>query len=406
MASDELGMSQTEVKDIRKQLSWKRILIPVILGLSAATYLLIHNLNSFTYIEAKQGEAGAFYNWIDGNKNKIVDRSDDADFEFVARGNYVKKTTVNLLNDIQWNLAASLALLGAFLMVALRDFGYIFRIRSMTDKQLSWRQSFQVIMLWEFASCMTPSVVGGSSIAMFIINREGINMGKSTAITFVTAMLDEIFYILMVPIVFIIIGASSLFPDSWVTQQFGTNSIKIIFFIGYFFIVFLTAIILIGVFWKPHWFKKTLVWLTSFKLLKSLQRRAIRVGDEIIITSQELRGKKSSYWFKSFVATCISWTARFFTLNFILLIFVQDFDHWLVYGRQLVMWVIMLIAPTPGGSGIAEIALANFFDYLMPLGLLAIVAIIWRLLTYFPYLFIGAIVLPRWYKRTSAGIHE
>jgi glycosyltransferase 2 family protein len=406
LARHDLCMSQTEVKDIRKQLSWKRILIPVILGLSAATYLLVRNLNTFTYMEAKPGEVGAFYNWVDGNQNKIVDRSDNADFEFVSNGNYVKKTTVNLLKDIKWNLAATIALLGALLMVVIRDIGYIYRIRIMTDKQLSWRQSFQVIMLWEFASCMTPSVVGGSSIAMFIINREGINMGKSTAITFVTAMLDEIFYILMVPLVFIIIGSAALFPDSWVSQQFGTNSVKILFFIGYFFIVTLTAIILIGIFWKPKWFKNTLVWLTSFRLLKRLQRRAIRVGDEIIITSVELRGKKPTFWLKSFAATCFSWTARFFTLNFILLIFVQDFDHWLVYGRQLIMWVIMLIAPTPGGSGIAEIALANFFDYLMPLGLLAIVAIIWRLLTYFPYLFIGAIVLPRWFKRTSAGIRE
>lgn len=39
----------------------------------------------------------------------------------------------------------------------------------LSDGHLSWRQSFNVTFLWEFASALTPSVVGGSGIAMFII---------------------------------------------------------------------------------------------------------------------------------------------------------------------------------------------------------------------------------------------
>jgi glycosyltransferase 2 family protein len=38
---------------------------------------------------------------------------------------------------------------------------------------------------------------------------------------------------------------------------------------------------------------------------------------------------------------------------------------------------------------------------LLPVGMLALVALIWRLLTYFPYLFVGTLVLPGWLKRTS-----
>ena len=60
-------------------------------------------------------------------------------------------------------------------MVVIRDLGYMYRIRVLTDKYLSWRKSFDVIMLWEFASALTPSVVGGSGIAIFILNREKIN---------------------------------------------------------------------------------------------------------------------------------------------------------------------------------------------------------------------------------------
>lgn len=398
--------SQDESK-LRKSMSWRRVLIPVILGLAAASYILIRSLNAHSYIEARPGDLGARYEWVDGDGDGLIDRTNDADFSFSSHGAYVRRSSVDLLQNIQWDTAATLALLGAFLMMFLRDLGYVYRIRILTDKQLSWKQSFEVIMLWEFASAMTPSVVGGSGIAMFIIHREGINMGKSTAITFVTAMLDEIFYIIMVPVVLVLIGSDALFPQLWAGQAFGTNSVRILFWIGFIFIVLLTLLITLSIFLFPGLFKRVLQRVTSISFLKRFRKKATEMGNEIILTSQELRGKSFGYWAKAFGATIVSWTARFFTLNFILLIFAPSFfspelfDHVIVYGRQLVMWVIMLISPTPGGSGIAEIALAKFFDYLMPVGLLAIVALIWRLMTYFPYLFIGAVVLPRFLRRTA-----
>lgn len=394
-------------KKLRRSMSWKRVMIPVLLGLAAASWILVRNLNSFSYIEAKPDDLGARYEWIDANKNGIADRTLDSDFTFSVKGEFVRRSSLELLANIQWDMAAAMFLAAALLMVFLRDLGYVYRIRILTDKELSWKQSFEVIMLWEFASAMTPSVVGGSGIAMIIINREGINMGKSTAITFVTAMLDEIFYIAMVPVVLLVIGSDSLFPEMWAGKSFGTNSVKVLFWVGYSFIVLLTLLITLSIFLFPGLFKRTLQKVTSISFLKRFRKKATQMGDEIILTSKELRGKRFAFWAKSFGATIVSWTARFMTLNFILQIFSPNFfraglfDHVMVYGRQLVMWVIMLISPTPGGSGIAEIALAKFFDYLMPVGLLALVAIIWRLMTYFPYLFIGVIILPRFLRRTS-----
>ncbi|MCB0634891.1 MAG: flippase-like domain-containing protein, partial [Lewinella sp.] len=79
-------------------------------------------------------------------------------------------------------------------------------------------------------------------------------------------------------------------------------------------------------------------------------------------------------------------------------------DHLLLYARQLIMWVILLISPTPGSSGVAEVAFAGFFRDLFPVvGYIGAVAIVWRLLSYYLYLFMGVVILPRWLRRTSAG---
>ena len=81
-----------------------------------------------------------------------------------------------------------------------------------------------------------------------------------------------------------------------------------------------------------------------------------------------------------------------------ILAFLPVSDHFLIYGRQLVMWVIMLISPTPGGSGVAELAFSGFLGDFTG-GLAAAFALLWRLFSYYPYLFIGSVVLPSWLKR-------
>jgi uncharacterized protein (TIRG00374 family) len=135
----------------------------------------------------------------------------------------------------------------------------------------------------------------------------------------------------------------------------------------------------------------------------------INVGDDIITTSEELKGKPLNYWVKAFGATYVSWTARYIVVNFLILAFASAdssllngfLDQILIYARQLVMWVIMLISPTPGSSGVAEFAFSGFLKEFIPLGLVGALALLWRLISYYPYLFIGAIILPRWLRATS-----
>ncbi len=310
------------------------------------------------------------------------------------------KTNWKSLQNYEWSEVAFGWLFVAVLMMIIRDLAYMYRIRVLTDNFLSWRKSFDVIMLWEFASALTPSVVGGSGIAMFIINKEGINLGKSTAVVMVTALLDELFYIITVPIVVLLIGTQHLFPVELSKTILGvTLSTKEIFLVGYGFILLLTSIISYGVFISPERLKRILVLIFKLPILKRWQRRAIKTGYDIITTSEELKSKTWLFWIKAFGATFFSWTARFWVVNFLILAFTDVSDHFLIYGRQLVMWVIMLISPTPGGAGIAEFAFDGFLKEFIPLGLAGLLVVLWRLISYYTYLLIGSFVLPKWLKR-------
>ncbi len=337
---------------VKKLFTAKKIAIPIIIGLIVAFYMLWSN-------------------------------TDWAEFKKVNWG----------FKTLGWMLIA-------LLMMLIRDLAYMYRIRVLTDKQISWRNSFDVIMLWEFASAITPSVVGGAGVALYILNKEGLSAGKSTAIVMITALFDELFYILTVPLIIFFIGTQFLFPIALQKEIFGiTFSAKGIFVGGYCFIFLLSLIIIFGVFISPKSIKMILIKLFNLKLLRKWQNKIEKLGDDLIQTSTELKGKSIWFWLKAFGATMFSWTARFWVVNFLILAFISVDDHLLIYGRQLVMWVIMLISPTPGGAGIAEFAFEGFLVDFIPIGLGGLLAVLWRLLSYYPYLFIGAIVLPKWLKK-------
>lgn len=298
----------------------------------------------------------------------------------------------------------------ALLLVALRDLAYMYRIRLLTGYELSWRKSFQVIFLWEFASSVTPSVVGGSAIAVFILIKEKIAAGRSAAIVMVTALLDELFYIIMVPVVFLIAGFDRLMVVGSTFNFLGIGFGPMgIFLVGYFIISILTLLLSYGVLVNPSAVKWLLIKATALPFLTKFRSGAEETGNQIILASSELKGRDIGFWLKAFGATFLSWTARFWVVNFLIMGFtglIPVSDNLLIYARQLMMWVIMLVSPTPGGSGIAEYFFPIFLREFIagPTGdLTTLVAFAWRLITYYPYLIIGAFVLPFWLRRVYLG---
>lgn len=291
----------------------------------------------------------------------------------------------------------------ALIMVVLRDLGYILRLKILSGHQLSWKSLFQDIMLWEFSSAITPSVVGGSGVAIFILNKEGLKVGRSTAVVMVTAFLDELFYVIMVPLLFLFLGMDRLFPDNLPEQTvFGmTLGIKSVFWAGYAFMLFLISIIYYAIFVNPDQFKRLLITIFSLPFLRKWRTAAAETGDDLKVTSKELGSKPFSFWINAFMTTALSWTARYLVANFLLMAFtdLSFTDNLLVLARELIMWVIMLISPTPGGEGVAQLAFGSFLADFTPEGSSGILAVMWRLLTYYPYLLVGALVLPAWIQR-------
>ena len=64
-----------------------------------------------------------------------------------------------------------------------------------------------------------------------------------------------------------------------------------------------------------------------------------------------------------------------------------------------------MVAVTPGGAGIAEVAFPTFFGSYLG-SFTAIIVLLYRIVTYYLYLILGSFFLPRWVKRVFSEEHE
>ena len=302
-----------------------------------------------------------------------------------------------VFNKLSFTWMSAVWLFVALLCMVGRDFGYMIRIRVLSDWKLTWIQAFRIIMIWEFTSAVTPGSVGGTSVATLFVHKEGISVGRSSAIVMVTSALDELYFVLMFPLLLLFVGQESLFaiPDSpgW------THGLLVVALIGFSIKLIWVLALLYGLFINPRGLGKLVYKIFHLPGLRRWKRAAGKAALDIITSAKEMKAKKLKYWINALLSTFLSWSSRYWVVNFMFLAFFAVNDHFLIFARQLVMSIILLVSPTPGGSGVAEFTFDIFLGDFIPLelaGFAIALAFLWRIISYYPYLIVGTILVPKW----------
>ena len=89
-------------QDFRSTFRMRRVLIPVVIGMLAAGWLLWRDLakERFEHVGAGLGD----HQWVDANGNRIADLADATDFTSVGvgLGDYKRMTARETLRSINW----------------------------------------------------------------------------------------------------------------------------------------------------------------------------------------------------------------------------------------------------------------------------------------------------------------
>ncbi|MDX1477301.1 MAG: lysylphosphatidylglycerol synthase transmembrane domain-containing protein [Saprospiraceae bacterium] len=304
-------------------------------------------------------------------------------------------------SKIEWSRTAWIWLLAAVMFLVIRHLAYSARLRILSQGGFSWRKCIELIFIWEFSSAVSPTSVGGSAVALFVLSHEKLSTAKTTAIVLYTVVLDTLFFISSIPIYYLVFGPAIIRPG--LTSFSTMDGWAMTFLIAYIFMTLYGAFFFYALFLRPDKGRIFLHWIGSLKIFRRWRWRIIRLGAGFVQASRELRRREFSFHLKAFLSTVVAWSMRFLLINCLIIAIVNViqpdfFSQFKLFARLQTMFVVLAFSPTPGGAGFHELVFGDFLRDYIPAGIAVVVAAIWRLLTYYSYLIAGAFVIPNWIR--------
>jgi uncharacterized protein (TIRG00374 family) len=284
----------------------------------------------------------------------------------------------------------------ALLLMAMKDFAQSARYRLMCRPAvLPWLKALRTNYLCEFTSAITPSAVGGSALIMAYLHREGVTAGRGTMVMISTLLLDELLFVVMAPLCLVCFPSDVLFglPGGLSTALRYSFAAVCVLLVAY------TALLYYALLRNPLLVGRLLQWLTKMPLLRRFRPSVQRFTEEMRTSGEEMKHQTPLFWVKAAALTLCAWTSRYAVACALFLPSVPVAKQFLVFCRQLVLWVVMMVAPTPGGSGVSEYLFSQYYsDLSLTAAQILFITCFWRLLTYYVYLFAGFCILPSWMK--------
>jgi len=313
-----------------------------------------------------------------------------------------KQFDLKEFEKIHWGLYTFFWVILGIGLLIIRHLAYSLRLYLLSNKAFSYIKCIELIFIWEFSSCVAPTNVGGSAVALVVLSLEKLSTAKTASIVIYTVILDSIFFLANIPILLALVGPTMLRPELKTIFEF--NGWAYSFWIFYMFKIIYTSLFFYGLFINPHGFKSLLNKITNLSFLKKWKEKANKLGDDFIISSREIKYQSPIFHLKAFGITSIAWVCKFmflaFLINGIVTTTSLDFFNQLhLFARIQSMYLIMAFSPTPGGSGFAEAVFPGFMHDFVPYGICIVVALLWRLLAYNSYMLLGLIIIPNWMRK-------
>lgn len=278
----------------------------------------------------------------------------------------------------------------------LKVYFFAAKIRFLADKTINWMASVRVALTWDFASAITPSTIGGAPVATYAMTREGIKLGKSSAIVLYGVLLDQFWYALAVPILIVASLYFNVLPD-----EIGMVG-NVTMFMIYSGLLLYGGLLAYGLLVNPPALKKIVEIVFQLPFLRRFADKVNAEADHLVEYSKELRNKPLKFVLKAFFLSTLSWLCRV-ALPVIVVLSLLPANEILLILRSLAMNLAFLIIPTPGGSGGVEGLFAIFLGPLIDRsGFIGLAVFVWRIITYYISIGIG-IVAMLWYVNYSVA---
>ena len=290
----------------------------------------------------------------------------------------------------------------SLVLLTVRHLAYAMRLYVLSDRQFSFLKCIELIFIWEFSSAVSPTSVGGSAVALFVLSQEKLSAGRTAALVLYTVVLDSAFFVLSLPLLYLVVGPSMIRPGAEGLHELSGWGLT--FLIAYSLMALYGTFLAWGLFVSPGTIKRILRGLASWPVFRRFRKNLLQIGSDIVVASQQMRGRPWRWHASAFGATAVAWGFRFLLLSCLFVAFTDVGRDWFtqtaLFARLESMFVIIAFSPTPGGAGFVETLFKDFLTDFVDGNTTSalIIATIWRVFTYYTYLVAGAIILPNWLR--------
>ncbi|HRO09206.1 MAG TPA: lysylphosphatidylglycerol synthase transmembrane domain-containing protein [Saprospiraceae bacterium] len=276
-----------------------------------------------------------------------------------------------------WHIAAIMGLLYTpWILYALR----VYIWSKFLKEKISYRTLLKIVITSELASALSPTAIGGAPVKAALLLNYGFSAGSAGFLLTYGVVEDILFYTTGILLAtFLSIGVISDIEHVLHTFFAQHTWMILIIITTLTLYIYLTKTRQIPApfrIWtylpagfKNKYLRFRIKALDSWKDMKSNFQRAFASGKLVMVTSLLL--------------LFMQWMAKFSVLLIILHAFGISFEPLQVYLRQWVVYVTMLLVPTPGATGGAEASFLLIFGKSIPAELSFLITSLWRLFTYY-----------------------
>lgn len=294
-----------------------------------------------------------------------------------------------------WNSLSSVNkrfFLLAFLAAALSWFFEALRFKVLVEaagERISFKMGLYLTFLNYFGSAITPMQGGGGPFQVYVLYKNGVNVGKGVAVT-LTKTLMVLFLLGAMAIVALFLQPQILAGQTLIEGLFGYVTVVVL---G---IWFATALSLL----RPRLMKRLIgglaVRLKEIGIIKdALAFKVIRfVNREIDNYCENFRALFSSGLRRCMIALALTSLQLFCSFLVLpLLVWSMDLSADLMAAMMLqaVFTFVLYFVPTPGASGVAEGGATAIFKLLVPWNMAGVTALLWRVFTAYIPVLLGAL---------------
>ncbi|HZD60234.1 MAG TPA: lysylphosphatidylglycerol synthase transmembrane domain-containing protein, partial [Anaerolineae bacterium] len=274
-----------------------------------------------------------------------------------------------------------------------------FILTRVVKRQITFTASVRVYLGGSFFGLVTPFGSGLLPAQIYILANEGLSPGQATAVASSRATISSWIFVLLGLVVFIAFRSSLPSP-------IGGDLL-----LGVIIAAIIWLAIIIFFIKRPESAKKAVLRITESRIISNrvqgglLDKIRDRMYKEIDHLSSNLRSLFSYANIPAIAAIlaseAIAWLGIFAVLPLTLLGFGVRGNLAQLIFRMLLLFSLAPVSPTPGGSGVVEVASTGLLLNIVPAHIIGLVVLVWRALTYYLLLLAGGIVILRFIAKSA-----